>query len=148
MQFSRFVEFRKSSKLTMALSVLTLAGACFYSDCEMPATAKSAQRNGSTQRHSDGVVVRKNPDGTVETFDAGSAPEPLTPNAGQSAGQTIRRPIVSRAYSRVIGGVHVRRNSDGTVETYEAPSRPVSLYPTSVRSSKSQRPSKKKAGPK
>jgi hypothetical protein len=144
MQFSRFAELRipptNSLKLTVSLSVLSLVWACVYSACQMPAVAKSAPRNISHARSSDGVTVRKNADGTVESFDAGSAPEPLTQYADQTAAHA-RRPIVSRAYSRVIGGVHVKRNSDGTVETYEAPSRPVNLYP-SVRSSKSPRHSK------
>jgi hypothetical protein len=141
MYFSRFVELRippaNPFKLTVWLSVLSLVVACVYSVCQMPAEAKSAPRTASRTSASDGVTVRKNADGTVEAFDTGSAPEPLT----QNADQTVRRPIVSRAYSRVIGGVHVKRNSDGTVETYEAPSRPVSLYP-SVKTSKSHRHSK------
>ncbi len=131
MQFSRFVGFkilsRVSFRVTVTLSLmLSVAWACFFSDCQVPAMAKAAPKIASQTSSSDGVTVRKNADGTVETFDAGSAPEPLT----QSYNQTARRPIVSRAYSRVIGGVHVKRNSDGTVETYEGPSRPVSLYPS------------------
>ncbi len=133
------IEFKaqptKSFRVAFALTLLGLFSACFYTSCQLPATAKSAHRSSSAQqRYSDGVTVRKNDDGTVETFDSSSAPESLT----QDAGQTYRPPIVSRAYSRVIGGVHVKRNSDGTVETYEAPSRPVNLYPT-VKSIKSAR---------
>lgn len=134
-----FIEFKaqltNSFRVTFALTLLSLLGTCFYTACQLPATAKSTHRSSSDQqRYSDGVTVRKNADGTVETFDSGSAPESLA----QDAGQTYRPPIVSRAYSRVIGGVHVKRNSDGTVETYEAPSRPVSLYPT-AKSTKSPR---------
>jgi len=134
MQFSGFIKFTaqssKSIRLTVALTLLSLFGACLYSNCQLPASA----HNSSDQTYADGVTVRKNADGTVETFDAGSAPESIN----QDTGQMVRRPIVSHAYNKVIGGVHVRRNSDGTVETYEAPSRPVSLYPT-VKSAKSPR---------
>ncbi len=141
MQLSRFIKLKAQSinsfGLTGFLTLLSLFGACFYTNCQLPATARSAHGGGSTQRYSDGVTVRKNADGTVETFDSGSAPESIN----QDMGQAVRRPIVSRAYTRVIGGVHVRRNSDGTVETYEALSRPVSLYPM-VKSTRSPRHSK------
>jgi hypothetical protein len=146
MQCSRLMQFRKmmqpgisvkSFKFTLALAFLTIFGACFFANLQMPATARTGHTAKSSTRYSDGVVVRKNADGTVETFDAGSAPQSLNSDSDQVA----RRPVVSHAYSRVIGGVHVRRNSDGTVETYEAPSRPVNLYPT-VKQSKSHRTSK------
>ncbi|MBS1956678.1 MAG: hypothetical protein JST89_20995 [Cyanobacteria bacterium SZAS-4] len=128
----------------MPLLLLLLLGAFFYSNCQIPATAKAAHRSSNYQRYSDGVTVRKNADGTVETFDSGSSPESFGGDVGQvqEAGQTYRPPIVSKAYSRVIGGVHVKRNSDGTVETYEAPSRPVSLYPTAPRAPRAKRHAK------
>lgn len=133
MQFPGFIRFKvhpaSPINLTVALLLLCLFGACVYSTCQIPATAKSAHNSNNYQRYADGVTVRKNANGTVETFDSGSAPESLD----LETGQTMRPPVVSRAYSRVIGGVHVRRNSDGTVETYEAPSRPVSLYPSAPR---------------
>ncbi|CAN5549873.1 hypothetical protein BH10CYA1_BH10CYA1_24930 [soil metagenome] len=119
MQSSGFIKFNmlstKSLRLTFALALLSLFGTCFFSSFQLPATAKSGHRSSSTQRNSESLT--------------------------QEAAQTYRPPIVSRAYSRVIGGVHVKRNSDGTVETYEAPSRPVNLYPT-VKPSKSARHSK------
>ena len=141
MQLFRSIEFNvlftKSFRSTFAIALLA-SFACLYLNCQLPANAtRSSHRDSSAQRSSDGVTVRKNADGTVEAFDSGSAPESLT----QDAGQGYRPPIVSRAYSRVIGGVHVKRNSDGTVETYEAPSRPVNLYP-SVKRSKSTRHSR------
>ncbi len=131
MQLSGFIRFNllstKSMRLTLTLALLSLFGTCFCS--QLPSQAKAAHRSSpNQQRYSDGVTVRKNADGTVETFDSGSAPESIAQDSGQT--YTYRPPIVSKAYSRVIGGVHVKRNSDGTVETYEAPSRPVSLYPT------------------
>jgi len=140
MQFSRFIKFSadsiKSFRLTVALTLLSLFGALLYSNCQLPASAQSA--SSGEQRYADGVTVKKNADGTIETFDAGSAPESISQGGG---GQRMRPPIVSHAYSKVIGGVHVKRNSDGTVETYEAPSRPVSLYPT-VKQTRSPRHSK------
>ncbi len=138
MHSSGFIKFKAQSATPIILTALLLLfGACFYSNCQVPASAKAAHGSSNYQKYSDGVTVKRNADGTVETFDSGSAPEAL---GGQVAGQTqtMRPPIVSKAYSRVIGGVHVRRNSDGTVETYEAPSRPVSLYPT-PRATKSKR---------
>lgn len=142
MHFSGFIKFKAKSATPMLLTttLLLLLGACFYSNCQVSASAKATHRSSDYQRYSDGVTVKRNADGTVETFDSGSAPESL---GGQDAGQTetMRPPIVSKAYSRVIGGVHVKRNSDGTVETYEAPSRPVSLYPT-PRATKSKRHAK------
>jgi hypothetical protein len=127
----------KPFKFTLALAFLTIFSACSFANLQMPATARTGHTAKSAARYSDGVVVRKNADGTIETFDAGSAPQSLNSDSGQ----VTRRPVVSHAYSRVIGGVHVRRNSDGTVETYEAPSRPVNLYPT-VKQSKSHRTSR------
>jgi hypothetical protein len=129
-----FREWLKSfARPTFAVASLGLLATWLLSVCGMPASANPSQ-SASEQRYSDGVTVRKNPDGTVETFDSSSSPEPL----GQQSNQVYRRPIVSRSYSKVIGGVHVRRNSDGTVETYEPMSRPVSLYPT-AHSTKSKR---------
>ncbi len=128
----------------MPLLLLILLGLCFYSNCQEPATAKAAHRSSNYQKYSDGVTVRKNADGTVDTFDAGSSPESIGSQDGQTqeAGQGYRPPIISKAYSKVIGGVHVKRNSDGTVETYEAPSRPVSLYPAAPRAPRAKRHSK------
>ena len=148
MQLSGFIEFKGTPatpiRLTIALLLLTLFGACFYSNCQVPAAAKTAHRSSNYQKYSDGVTVKRNADGTVETFDSGSAPESFGgQDSGQiQEGQTYRPPIVSKAYSRVIGGVHVKRSSDGTVETYEAPSRPVSLYPTAPRATRAKRHAK------
>ncbi len=119
---------------TFVVASLGLLATWLFSVCSAPALANTAQNGTSEQHYADGVTVRKNADGTVETFDSTSAPEAIA----EQPNQVIRRPIVSHAYSKVIGGVHVRRNSDGTVETYEPMSRPVPLYPT-ARSTRSTR---------
>jgi hypothetical protein len=140
MQLNPFVRIgnllKSIASTTFVVASLGLLATWLFSVSAQPVLAKSAQ-TGSEQHYTDGVTVRKNADGTVETFDSSAAPEAIA----QQPNQVMRPPIVSRAYSKVIGGVHVRRNSDGTVETYEPMSKPVSLYPTShpVRSRKAHK---------
>jgi hypothetical protein len=116
-----------SAKFLLSVSLVATLALFVSWICSAPAQAKT-QVASSEQHYADGVTVRKNADGTVETFDSGSAAESIA----QQPDQIVRRPMVSHAYSKVIGGVHVRRNSDGTVETYEPMSRPVPLYPSSA----------------
>lgn len=124
MQISRL--FTSEVQSMIALTCLAIC-----SSSELPGWAKSA-----TTKSSDGVVVKKNADGTVEAYDAGSSPQPL----GQSGGSVSRRAHAPRAYSRTIGGVHVKKNADGTVETYESsPAVYHSIRSGGGRSSKSSR---------
>ncbi|HEY9734388.1 MAG TPA: hypothetical protein V6C89_20925 [Drouetiella sp.] len=140
MQLKSFIRpgnlLKTFARTTFVVASLGLLATWLFSVSAQPASARSTQ-TGSEQRYDDGVTVRKNADGTVETFDSSSAPEAIA----QQPNQIVRRPVISRAYSKVIGGVHVRRNSDGTIETYEPMSKPVPLYPTShpVRSHKAHK---------
>ncbi|HEY9679108.1 MAG TPA: hypothetical protein V6C76_13950 [Drouetiella sp.] len=102
---------------------------------QLAAESKGAHPRSGSHTYSDGgVTVRKNSDGTVETFDSGSAPQSV-----DSGDAPVMHTVQSHPYSKNIGGVHVRRNADGTIETYEPPSKPEPLYPVAHRSKPVQR---------
>lgn len=80
------------------------------------AGAKSKSGSAVT-RYSDGVVVRKNPDGSIETVDANASPPVAAKRRGRQAGSASPR----RSYPEVV----VRRHPDGTIETFDAQAVPV-----------------------
>ncbi len=81
----------------------------------------------SSTSNDGGVVVRKNADGSVDTFDAtdpaasGSGATPQSQGGGGGGGE-IRYGVhgEGKPYTKKHGdGVVVRRNADGTIETYD-----------------------------
>ncbi|HEY9785197.1 MAG TPA: hypothetical protein V6D17_07330 [Candidatus Obscuribacterales bacterium] len=69
------------------------------------ASAKSSHKAG-TQHYPGGVVVRKNADGSIETYDADA------PAASRSTRQS--------GITKHPGGVVVKKNADGSIETYDS----------------------------
>jgi hypothetical protein len=66
----------------------------------------------------DGVVVKKNADGSVEATDA--APKPAAPNSAPPVQYHLKNTVGTRR----IGGVLVRTNPDGSIETLDEGSAP------------------------
>lgn len=61
------------------------------------------------QGYADGVTVRRNADGSIETYDSENLPAaPAPPRKAARPG------------TRTIDGVRVRRNADGSIETFDA----------------------------
>lgn len=83
-----------------------------------------------------GVVVRKNADGSIDTFDSS---DPGAPGSGGSAGSSTGSGKLiygvhgqGKPYTRKHNdGVVVRRNADGSIETFDTTSTPVPLYGSS-----------------
>lgn len=61
----------------------------------------------------NGVIIKKNADGSIETFDTSDGPVTTIP-AGASGSSSGSH---SGSSTRNIGGVKVRKNSDGSIET-------------------------------
>lgn len=59
------------------------------------------------------VTIKRNPDGTIETYDSQDAP--TSSGGGQS--QSIR-PVHSYT-KKTSDGIHFKRNPDGSIETWE-----------------------------
>ncbi|MGD9683825.1 MAG: hypothetical protein AB7W16_21880 [Candidatus Obscuribacterales bacterium] len=65
-----------------------------------------------TETESDGVVIKRNPDGSIETYDA--------PGGGGAPAGSSRRSAPAKSYVKKHGdGVVVKRNPDGSIETYD-----------------------------
>lgn len=74
---------------------------------------------GTNVTHDNGVVVRKNADGTVDVSDeAQGAPTSVAASGGGEVPQTIYR-YNTHPGTRNIGGVKVRTNPDGSIETFD-----------------------------
>ncbi len=62
------------------------------------------------------VTIKRNPDGTIETFDSqGDASQSSGGGGGQSRGP---RPVHSYT-KKTSDGIHFKRNPDGSIETWE-----------------------------
>lgn len=80
--------------------------------------AKSYSGGSAYSKRIDGVMVRRNADGTVEVGDADQA-QPRYLQALRARKRKVSQAKSSSsgaAYSKRIGGVMVKRNADGTVE--------------------------------
>ncbi len=87
-----------------------------------------------------GVVVRKNADGSIDTFDVADPAAPGNSSSSSSSapaattGAAAGKPIygvhgAGKPYTRKHGdGVVVRRNADGSIETFDTTSSPTPLY--------------------
>lgn len=63
----------------------------------------------------NGVIIKKNADGSIETYDTSDGPVYSTSGTGSSArGGSTKKHSSS---TRNIGGVHVKKNADGSIET-------------------------------
>ncbi|MBI1269365.1 hypothetical protein GC174_02930 [bacterium] len=106
----------------------------------------------SSTSNDGGVVVRKNADGSVDTFDAtdpAASGSGATPQS-QGGGGEIRYGVhgEGKPYTKKHGdGVVVRRNADGTIETYDT-SETTEYFPLagagSTKPAKKKRPVKRK----
>lgn len=94
----RFSPFVKRSCIPVLAALLLLDGAFLSS----PSLAQS---------YGD-VTVRKNPDGSIETFDTSSSSAPA-PRRGSSSGHR-------RGTQKYSDGVVVRKNADGSIETFDS----------------------------
>jgi len=81
-----------------------------------PASA-SPEANSESARNSDGVVVHRNADGSIETFDYD---DPRGASVSQFTGRQMSVPSSNPYVRRHTGGVVVRRNADGSIETFDA----------------------------
>lgn len=120
---------KDSVKIYAAVLILCVAGANSLSSqafAKPPAkkaqVPRTAPVSAATSRSSDGQVVTKNADGSVEVTDGASAPQ-----AAQSAGAPVTtgsQKVVARQVRTGpsnIDGVSVKRNADGSVEVSEPP---------------------------
>jgi len=104
-------------------------------------TAKDSSLKPGTRRYADGTVVRRNPDGSIETSDDspivqswGGSPG-KTSGAGSTRKKTARqarprakaaRTAARRPANKAVrtggggGDVYVRRNADGSIETFDS----------------------------
>lgn len=64
------------------------------------------------QHYPDGVTVRKNPDGSIETFDSSEMPSRSTSKRSHTQSR--------KTSQRYNDGVVVRKNADGSIETFDA----------------------------
>lgn len=94
----RFSPFVKKSCIPVFAALLLLDGAFWV----VPSFAQS---------YGD-VTVRKNPDGSIETFDSSSSSAPA-PRRGSSSGHR-------RGTQKYSDGVVVRKNADGSIETFDS----------------------------
>ncbi len=62
----------------------------------------------------NGVVIKKNADGSIETYDTSDGPVYSTSGTGSSSRGSSTKHTPS---TRNIGGVHVKKNADGSIET-------------------------------
>lgn len=99
-------------------AILSLAVLASFTVCIQSTEAKP---KSGTYRD-NGVIIKKNADGSIETYD--SSEDPATPlsSGGSSGGPAThgggrRTSKRSGTSLRNIGGVHVRKNSDGSIET-------------------------------
>lgn len=89
-------------------------------------TVKKSGAAGNTHVYSDGVVVKRNADGTIETYEA-------RPTLARSAYRSLVKPKPVPPYSslrrkrtsitprtKYSDGVTIKRIPDGTVETFES----------------------------
>lgn len=115
----RFSSFVKRSCIPAFAALLLLDGAFLIA----PSFAQS---------YGD-VTVRKNPDGSIETFDTSSSSAPA-PRRGSSSGHR-------RGTQKYSDGVVVRKNADGSIETFDSGS--VGAPPHSTGRSSSSRAASK-----
>lgn len=130
---------RKSNKILVSVSLV----AAFALLGVLPPDACGQD---SSTSNDGGVVVRKNADGSVDTFDAtdpAASGSGATPQS-QGGGGEIRYGVhgEGKPYTKKHGdGVVVRRNADGTIETYDT-SETTEYFP--LAGSGSTKPAKKK----
>lgn len=93
----------------------------------------SAYAAPSSVTHDNGVLVKKNADGTIDVSDdaPGAASDAGAQNSGGTPGVTYR--YNTHPGTRNIGGVKVRTNPDGSIETFDNES---SYTPVRARSHK------------
>lgn len=107
--------YESSSGSTGATAAGSTANSTARSNA-VPKARKSASPRAGSTRYSDGVMVRKNPDGSIETYDVSDAPVRTSGARGKTA--------APRAGLTRYSDVTVKRNPDGTVETYDAVAAP------------------------
>jgi len=99
-----------------------------------------------TETESDGVVIQRNPDGSIETYDA--------PEGGGVPARSSRRSAPAKSYvKKHRDGVVVKRNPDGSIETYDtsesyASNRPVAKKRAAGKASRTGKKSVTRTGTK
>jgi len=120
-QYADGVTVQKNSDGTIEVSDTGGDGADFAPSSPAPVRKNAARRSSSRvrsgiTRYSDGVLVRRNSDGSVEVTDTHSAGS----HAFNSKTKHRRSGKRMRTVSRY-NGVNIRRNSDGSIEVWDAP---------------------------
>jgi hypothetical protein len=78
----------------------------------------------SDQKSGGDVVVKKNPDGTVDAYDA----TPSAPAQSEAAQPRVIYHLKNNPGTRRISGVSVRTNPDGSIDTFDEGSAPTPIH--------------------
>lgn len=108
--------------------------AVFVSSIQASSLRADAKPKAGTYRD-NGVVIKKNADGSIETYDSSDGPVTTIPSGTSGASSSGSH---SGPSTRNIDGVKVKKNSDGSIETSDTvDSYESNAAPASSRSSKS-----------